>query len=198
MNRLRTAAAALATTGLILGLSACSSDNNPSTTPSATKAAPTAPAATDAPDWEAAYSPEQLAAYRKALARYTAYLDESEPVWAAGKATSQAKDLFRKYYIPWQAYFSQLEQFDQSGIKIARNAEILDSKATRIVLDRKGSSVTIEQCVDAQNIGATQNDKPLANAFNTPQLAETEFAEVNGSWYITQLPADPKDRPCGE
>jgi hypothetical protein len=196
LNSWRRATAAIAGVALAFSLASCSSDDDkPTPTPSTTQA--TTPATSAAPSWEDAYTPEQLAAYKEALARYTAYLNKSQPIWAAGKATPAAKKLFQEYYIPWQAYLRQLEQFEQSNIRIARNADVLDSQATRISLDGGEAVVTIRQCVDATGIGATQNDKPLANAYDTPQLTDVEMAQVDGRWYITQLPTEPKDRPCG-
>lgn len=196
MNRLG-GAVTFITTGLILVLGSCSSDEEPQPAPTSTQAAPETSATTPAPSWKDTYSTEELAAYQEALSRYTAYLNESESIWAAGRATPAAKKLFQKFYIPWQAYLNQIERFEQSGVRIARNAEVLDSQATRIKLSGKNASVTIQQCVDATKIGATQNDKPLANAFNTPQLTDVEMAQVDGRWYITQLPTVAKDRPCG-
>lgn len=187
---------AVSLAALSFALAGCSSDEQPSTTPSPAQTKPT-PTATASPAWSSAFSREELTAYRAALSRYTAYLNESESIWAAGEATPAAKNLLRKYYIPWQAYLGQLQRFERSHIRIARNAQILDSRAARIELNDKSATVSIQQCVDATSIGATQDGKPLANAFDTPQLVDIEMSKVGERWYITQPPTDPQDRPCG-
>ncbi|MBD8605359.1 hypothetical protein IFT73_00715 [Aeromicrobium sp. CFBP 8757] len=196
MNRLRTAAAALATIGIILGLSACSSDDKPSTTPRSTKAATTTPATTGAPDWEAAYSPAELEAYSEALARYTAYQAKVKPIWAAGKATPTAEALFKEYFIPWQYYFGQLEQYEASGIRLNFEMNVLDSKATRIKLGADGGSVSIRQCVDSTKSSGTQNDKPLPKATTTPQLLDVVVEQAGGRWLIAEISNSTEDRPC--
>ncbi|KAA1397745.1 hypothetical protein [Aeromicrobium ginsengisoli] len=179
---------------LIATLASCN-DSEPDPVPTATKSATTTPTSTKAA-WESKYNAKEIAAYKEALARYEAYLSESQPVWAAGRATPGAKKLFQKYYIPWTVYWRQLQQFDKSDIRIARNAKVLTSEPTRVKFGGDGATVTIEQCVDATNIGATQGDKPLKNAFDKPQLNEIIMSQVDGRWYLTQLPAAPKDRPC--
>jgi hypothetical protein len=180
---------------LSLALAGCSSDRNSAPKPVLSPPR-SAVAATASPAWSDAFSADELAAYKAALAQYTAYLNESESIWAAGEATPRAQALLRKYYIPWQAYWEQLKRFEQSHVRIARNANVLDSRATRVDLGGEDAAVTIQQCVDATSIGATQDGKPLANAFDTPQLVDIEMSLVDGRWYITQPPTDPKDRPC--
>lgn len=186
---------ALGLAALLLALAGCSSDSRPPVKASPTSPTPTQTASAS-PDWSREFDRDEMAAYEAALAQYSAYLKESEPIWAAGEATPRARMLLRKYYIPWQAYWQQLKRFEQSHIRIARNAPILNSRATRVGLDGQEAVVTIQQCVDATNIGATQDGKPLANAFHTPQLIDVEMSLVDGRWYITQPPTDPKDRPC--
>ncbi len=186
---------AVCTAALWLALAGCSSGERPALKPDPSP--PTsAVASTTSPAWSDAFSADELAAYKAALTKYTAYLNESESIWASGKATPRAQALFRKYYIPWQAYWEQLQRFEQSNVRIARNANVLDSRATRVELRSEDAAVTIQQCVDATRIGATQDGKPLANAFETPQLVDIEMSLVDGRWYITQPPTDPKDRPC--
>ncbi len=196
MNRRRTAAAALVTTGLLFSLAACTSDDNPAPTPSSTQAAPTTAATSAAPSWKDAYSPEELDAYEAALTRYTAYQAKVKPIWAAGKATPAAKALFKEYFIPWQYYFGQLEQYEASDIRLNFEMKVLDSKATRIKLGADGGSVSIRQCVDSTQSSGTQGNNPLPKASKTPQLIDIVVVQAEGRWLITEISNSTEDRPC--
>ena len=179
---------------LVATLAGCNG-SDPDPVPTPTKSATTTPTSTTAA-WEAKYSAEELDAYRAALAQWNSYKAEIQPYNAAGKATPAAKKVYQKYLVPWQFYFKRLQQYEKAGIKIARQGKVLESEATRIKLGKDGASVTIRECVDGTNVGATQNGKPLKNAFDAPQLSEVVVGEVGGRWLITNIPVTAKDRPC--
>ncbi len=196
MNRLRTVAAALATTGLILGLSACSSDDEPSETPSSTKAAATTPAANIAPDWEAAYTPEQLAAYRQALARLDAYERDSQPIFAEGKASPQAKKILQEYFFTYQYLWGSLQYLEKNNYKTTGAVKLLSSEATRAEVSKDGGSVTIRQCVDASDTETTQNGKVVPSAYAARHLREVVLSTPagGGEYLISQY--ENEDTPC--
>lgn len=196
MNRVRTAAAALATTGLILALSACSSDDKPSTTLSSTKAAPTTPAATSASDWEAAYTPEQLAAYREALARLDAYERDSQPIFAEGKASPMAKKILQEYFFTYQYLWSSLQYLEKNNYKTTGTVKVLSSEATRAEVSKDGASVTIRQCVDSSDAETTQNGKAVAPAYAARHFREVVLSTPagGGKYLISQY--ENKDTPC--
>jgi hypothetical protein len=146
--------------------------------------------------WKSNYSTEELDAYGEALARWTAYKSAIEPHNASGRATTAAKRVYQEFVIPWQVYYQRLQRNESVGVKIARQATVLASKATRIVLDPSGSSVTIEECVDASGIGATQNAEPVVSPFDQPQLSTVVMAEVDGKWLVSDTPNATEDRPC--
>jgi hypothetical protein len=146
--------------------------------------------------WESKFSDDELRAYREALIRWGDYKAAIQPFNAAGDATAAAKKVYQRYVIPWQVYFKRLERNAAAGIRIARPSKVLDSRATRIRLDSAGSSVTIRECVDSTDIGATQNGKPLANAFDSAQISDVILSQVNGDWLVSSIPKAAKDRPC--
>lgn len=163
----------------------------PSHSPSATTPA-TSPAA-----WESEFSDEQLEAYRQALARVSAYQAAVKPVWAAGKATPAAKRLFMEYFIPWQFYYDQLVQYEESGIRLEVKDAVLDSRASRVELGADGASVSIRQCIDQTESAGTQNGKTLPTSFDTPQLVDFVVSQADGRWLISTVSDPATDRPCG-
>lgn len=196
MNRLRTAAAALAMTGLIMGLSACSSDDKPTTTHTSTKAAPTAPGTTDAPDWEAAYSPEQLAVYREALARLDAYERDSQPIFADGKASRQAKKILQEYFFTYRYLWGSLRYLEDNNYKTTGAVKVLSSEATRAEVSKDGGSVTIRQCVDASDTETTHNGEVVAPAYAAQHLREVVLSTPAGGGKYLISEYENKDTPC--
>lgn len=196
LNSLRRAAVAAVVLTLAFALASCTSDDKPATKPSATQTSPTTAATTAAPSWKNSYSPKELAAYEAALARYTAYQAKVKPVWAAGKATPAAKALFKEYFIPWQYYFGQLEQYEASNIRLNFEMDVLNSEATRIKLGADGGSVSIRQCVDSTKSSGTQNNDPLPKATKTPQLIDIVVEQAEGRWLIAEISNSTEDRPC--
>lgn len=77
--------AALTLAGALAACSDAAKDPEPKATDSTTSAAPT-PTPTE-PTWQDAYTEKQLMGYEAALQRWESYLNRSEPIWAAGKAT---------------------------------------------------------------------------------------------------------------
>lgn len=179
---------------LIATLASCN-DSEPDPVPTPTKSASTTPTSTKAA-WESKYHAKEIAAYKEALARYQAYQREVRPIWAAGKATPSAKKLFQEYFIPWQFYYKQLEQYEATNIKLDLRYEVLDSRATRVKLGSDGGSVSIRQCVDQTKSSGTQDGKPLPKSADTPQLIDVVMDQVEGRWLISQISNSQKDRPC--
>jgi hypothetical protein len=176
--------------------SGCSRESGPDRKPSTPRTPSSSPAEQVTDSWESAFSSEQLDAYRQASARWDTYRRTIQPYNASGKANPAAKRVYQEFVIPWQVYFQRLASNASAGVKIARQARVLTSKATRIVLDDTGSSVTIEECLDGSDIGATQDGAPVANAFDLPQLSTVVMAEVNGRWMVSDIPVTTEDRPC--
>jgi len=179
---------------LLTTLASCkSSEPDPLPKPTKSTTAPSKPRTTS---WESKYNAKEVAAYKDALARYQAYQLEVRPIWAAGKATPSAKRLFQEYFIPWQFYYKQLEQYEATNIKLDLRYEVLDSRATRIKLGSDGGSVSIRQCVDQTKSSGTQDGKPLPKSAHTPQLIDVVMDQVEGRWLISQISNSQKDRPC--
>ena len=84
------------------------SSPSPSTVDSSS-ATPTPSSPTSDPDaWRSDFTSAQLDAYDAALARWDAYEARSEPIWAAGRATPAAEELFKEFFPTpiWNDYLS--------------------------------------------------------------------------------------------
>lgn len=162
-RRIAGAAAASATLALTLG--GCTArDDSPggdaSTTPSpsSTSLSPTPSAEPTQPTWMDDYTDKQLKAYNEALDAWSTYEQRSEPIWARGKATPAARQLFQKYFPSplWQDLFQKLEGYEQVDIKISGVPDVLWSRPSRVALEGGTASVQIVQCLDFSPVQLTQ------------------------------------------
>lgn len=183
---------------LVGGLAACSDDKKdpePKATDSTTSAEPTP----TEPAWEDKYSEKQLRAYEAALQRWESYLNRSEPIWAAGKATPQAEDLFKEYFPDpdWRSVFAQLKTYEQVDVTTKGQAEVFWSKAKDISKD--GLNVTLEQCVNYSAAVTTQRGEVVeGETWGTqPRIREIQLSKPEGyGWLIYSLKdATSKKRP---
>lgn len=181
----------LAALTLVGALSACSDatkDPEPKATDSTTSAAPTpTPTATA---WRDAYTEKQLTGYDAAVQRWESYLNRSEPVWAAGRATPRAEDLFKEYFPDpvWRVVYAQLKTYEEVEVKTEGQAEVYWSKA--IEISGTALSVTIEQCVNYSTGTATQGGKVIeAEKWATePRLRTIALSKPKGhGWLIYEL-----------
>lgn len=191
----------LAALTLAAGLTACSDDKDdpntsPTETPSSAEPTPTETA------WQDDYTAKQLKAYDAALQRWESYLQRSEPIWAAGKATPQAEDLFKEYFPDpaWRNQFEQLATYEEVEIKTTQQPEIYWSRAKRISKDLRG--VRIEQCVLYSSGSTTQRGKPIESAkwATVPRLRTIELSKPKGfDWLIygvTTAASKPRPERC--
>lgn len=201
----RNTAAALGATVLMLGAAACGGGDNPksdsspsptvSTSPSNASPSPTADA------WKKKYSASQLKAYQAALARWNEYEQRSEPIWARGKATEAAANLFKDYFPSpfWQGQYKRLASYEQVDVKIDGTPGIYWSRAKFI--SKNGGSVEINQCVDYTKVKGTQRGKPTQPISwqQKPQLRTISLSKPAGyDWLIYGIvdATGGKSRPC--
>lgn len=189
----RRTVAATAVLIFAFALTSCSNSDKSEAVPSTPKAAPTTPSPTS---WETAYTPEQLSAYREALARLTAYEQTSEPIWEAGVVTPAAENLFKKYFSIWQAPLDDLEFYEKNKLTRTGSLTVLTSEATRIDLSEEGGSLTIRQCTDPSNITISQAGKEVAPENNGPQYREITLDRVANVWSVFRIDESEGDRPC--
>lgn len=141
---------AVITIALAMTLTACG-DEDTSGIPTADTPAPSVtPSPT--PTWAEDLTDAEIAEYEKALARLAAYEQRSEPLWAAGKATSAAQEIFRDYWVNWSIPFYQLQQSEKVGVTTKGTPKVLWSRPTKIVAYKGGVQVTLEQCIDPTTI----------------------------------------------
>lgn len=181
----------LAALTLVGALSACSDatrDPEPKATDSTTSAAPTpTPTATA---WRDAYTENQLTGYDAALRRWESYLNRSEPIWAAGKATPQAEDLFKEYFPDpiWRTVNAQLKTYEEVEVKSEGQAQVYWSRATEI--SKNARNVTIEQCVNYSAGETSQRGEvvKVADWAKEPRLRVVELSRPKGyGWLIYRV-----------
>jgi hypothetical protein len=120
------------------------------------------PSVPSEPPWRSAYTADQLAAYDSALARFNEYEQRSEPLWAAGKATAAAEQVFKTYYASpaWRQVFDQLKTYEQVEVTRSGLPMVVWSRAKTVTGGVDAGSVTLLQCVDYTSTSATQYGKP--------------------------------------
>lgn len=204
----RTTATIAAAAALTIGIVGCGGDEPdpiPSTSPSAsTSASPSASPSVDQDAWKKKYTPKQIQAYEAALQRWEDFESRSEPIWAKGKATPAAEELFREY-LPspkWRIEFMKLETYEKAEVKTTGTPDVLWSRATFIA---KGStSVQIRQCIDYRAMTTTQHGeptKPIASR-QRPVLRELNLSKPEGyDWLIYGINEaangkELEDKPC--
>ena len=159
---------------------------NSSDTPQNPSAPPKSTTTTPPPAWESKYTAKELAVYREAVKRVEAYEAKSQPIYAAGKATKAAKELFQDNLLSWQSEWAQLQSYEKKRIKIARGPVALSTEAKSIkLLKGDAASVELTRCTDQTDLGGTMNSEPLANAYDEPVIQEVDvYRYSDGRWRI--------------
>lgn len=204
----RATATIAAAAALTMGLAGCGGDDPdpiPSTSPStSTSSSPSASPSADQDAWRSQYNAKQLAAYDAALLRWEDFESRSEPIWAKGKATPAAENLFKKY-LPspkWRIEFMKLETYEKAEVKISGTPDVHWSRASFIA--KGATSVQIRQCIDYRAMTTTQHGKPTKPVATRqrPVLRELNLSKPSGyDWLIyginesaTGKPLE--DKPC--
>lgn len=203
-----TAAARSPLTGSVTGvlvvlmsmvLASCSDDTEPAPIPDSTSSTsePTVVPTDDEPSWEDDYTDKQLATYEGALARWTEYETKSEAIYAAGKATAEAEELFKEYFPSpvWQSKFKELQGYERGKVRIEGVPTVLWSKALSVT----AGSAAIRQCVDFSPVTATQAGEPVERPEPKPQVREINLSMPKGyDWLIYQQATrfDGKPKRC--
>ena len=207
-KRRRIGAMTVAAIALTLAATACndSSSNEPDPLPPETSTptsseTPTSTPTKDPDAWRANYKPAQLKAYDAALQSWEEYETRSEPIWAKGKATPAAEQLFKEYFPHpiWIDYWERLKTYETAEVKTEGTPEVYWSKAKSIT--KSGSGVRIQQCVDYAAVVGTQNGKPVVRYpwMEKPQLRTIYLTQPDGyDWLIFGVVdiSEGKSRPC--
>ena len=159
---------------------------NSSDAPPRSSAPPKSTTTTPPPAWESNYTAGELAIYREAVQRVEAYEAKSQPIYAAGKATKAAKEIFQDNLLSWQSEWAQQQSYDKKRIKIARGPVALSTEAKSIkLLKDDAASVELTRCTDQTDLGGTMNSEPLANAYDEPVIQEVDvYRYSDGRWRI--------------
>lgn len=190
---------------IALGLSGCSDTPEADPAPEAIEATPTvssSPTPTADPDgWRAKYRSTELEAYDAALGRWKEYESRSEPIWAKGKATPTAQELFKEYWTAWAPMFIRLQDYEKNGLAVSGTAKVLTSKASLIDLSGQ-KRVVIKQCIDPAPITVTEHGEadapttqaPYTRTITLDRVATTNLFMISGVKDVTTLK---KVTPCG-
>lgn len=197
--RRRAALAAVATCAVAMTVTACGesqADPSPSTSPSA----PTSPAST--PAWESNYDETQLAWYDEALQTWQDYDRRTAGIWAAGKATSEAEELFEKYLVNPDKYYEQLRTLEASRITSKGTPKVLWTRAKSITsstdTDKHGTVVKIEQCEDLKPVTSYQDGEPVEpiTPRDRPVVQDISVMRVGKVWKISAYEVPQKAKEC--
>lgn len=188
--------AALGAVVFMLGAAACGG-GDPKSDPSPSPTVSTSPASSPSPTsdaWKAQYGPAQVKAYDAALARWNEYEQQSEPIWARGKATQAAASLFKEYFPSpaWQGEYRRLNSYEQSDVKVVGTPKVYWSKAKSVA--GNGLSVEILQCVDFSDVKVTQAGKPAKTSkwTTTPHLRALSLSKPKGYDWLVYSYGDPE------
>lgn len=196
----RAAVATVAILALASTATACGeSQADPSPTPNSS--APTS-ASSSPPAWESDYDETQLGWYDEALRTWQEYDQRTADIWAAGKATPEAKELFEKYLVAPDRYFQQLRTIEASKITSkgtpivhwTRAKSITSSKDT----DKHGTAVEIEQCEDLKNVRSYQDGEPVKSITprDHPVILDVSVMRVGETWRISAYEVPQKAKEC--
>ncbi len=175
-------------TACLLGIAlsiTMSSCNNDGVDPIPTGSTPTSVTPTR-PAWEAKYSQDEIDAFRAAEDSVEVFEARVGPIYAEGRATPAARELFQDNLISWQAVWARLQADEKRGIAVARQPKVLSSEPKSIELVKAGeAAVVIRRCTDQSDLGATLNGKPLQEAFDDPVIQEVDtYLAKDGRWRI--------------
>ena len=157
--------------------------------PNATPAsAPSSPSPT--------YDAEELAVYREAVRRVEDFEARNQPILAAGRATRQAKELYRETLRDWESSYAQLVANERDGIRIARAPVVLGTEATSIQsFQDDAATVVLARCTDQSHLGTTLAGEPLPAVHAEPVIQEVVVRRYeNRTWRIGEFTTT--DRPC--
>ena len=202
VRRLKAAGIAI---GMLVSLAGCLNDDEPETLPTETTS--TGPNTSDTPAppvWESKYTQKQLQAYEAALTRWETYEQRSEPIWAAGKATAAAGQLFKEFFLNPDAQDQTLQTYEHAAVKIEGTPSVYWSKASSISSDKdtgqRAATVDIQQCVDYRSMRTTQYGEPTkpVKERQRPVLRKIHMMRLATTWLISEINQAPgrKDRPC--
>lgn len=186
--------AGMAAISVFAALSSCAGDDPPPPSRETTAATPTP--TDDA--WRSGYTEEEQDFFDEALSRARSYEAKTQPIWAEGRVTDEARKLFEDNLITPATDIAQLESFEAQGIQIARRPEELSASPQTLKLyEESGGETTIKRCVDATDLGGTQNGEPLEQAATGAVLQTVLVIQYeDGTWrfgefHTTEEPCEP-------
>ncbi len=165
MKRTLIAATTLALTGTLAG---CGGNDEPKADPTqsptvSSSPTPTSDAGGPPTDWESNFTEAELAAGKKALARWHEWRQLSAEIYRNGVLTPGAKATLQEYDFWWQRDMVTLgETYEKGGLRREADVEALWSYVKSVRLNNGGKSgeVVIVECTDYEPLRYTRNGKP--------------------------------------
>lgn len=170
---------------MLVALSGCNDGGDPRGDPDPTPSVtPTSSTTPSDPPWMAKYSEPELEAYEAALLRWEQYEKRAAPIWEAGKATPEAKRLFRQFFYAWPTMYERLESYERSKVRIEGLPEVLWSRARRVQVADGTGAVTIDQCIDPTTVVVLQDGEPASGSLKDPFLRTIRLSRPTGHAYL--------------
>lgn len=143
--------------------------------------------------WRSDYSDDQLDAYDSALQRWETFEELEEPIGAEGRATPEAKKLFREFFssAKEKEMWAELKMLEDLEFRSTGVPDVLWSRATAI--SDGADSVTIEQCIDWSPTNPTQRGGPLPPVLERlkPVLRVIDIGKLGGKWLVYAIETTP-------
>lgn len=172
-------------------------DPSPSMSPSAPRSSTSTPLT-----WEANYDETQLGWYDEALQTWQDYDRRTAGIWAAGKATPEAKELFEKYLVNPDKFYEQLRTLEASKISSKGMPKVLWTRAKSVTsskdTDKHGTVVKIEQCEDLKPVTSFQDGEPVEpiTPRDHPVIQDISVMRVGKVWKISAYEVPQKAKEC--
>jgi hypothetical protein len=162
-------------TALLVACASCSQAGDPSSGEPSPRSVSTAGTPAAIPAYLQAYTDDERAAYRDAVADYQVFLIKDDMFLKEGRLTSRANSFYRRYSTNWVDQWAALSQLVNSGARVRGHTKELSVRPSSIHLYPNGTgSVTLRRCLDQSDIKVVQDGKPLAQ----PQLRHPHLYRV--------------------
>ena len=142
------------------------------------------------------FTSEEIEVYREAVQRVEDFEARNQAILAAGKATDEARQLYRDTLRAWQWSFAQLQAQQSQGIRIARAPVVLSTRATSIKsFQDNAAEIVLSRCTDQSDLGTTRNGEPVRPVHEEPVIQTVVVHRwENRTWRIGAITTT--NTPC--
>ncbi|MDT0201876.1 hypothetical protein [Nocardioides sp. AE5] len=156
-------------------------------------AAPTPTETVGPGPWQDDFAEAELDEYAAALARWEDYQEKAAPIYREGKATADSLALFEEFFMTPDAMQTALEGYEERGVKVVGEVQILWSRAGSVTSDERGTAVVVEQCINVARTSIVEGGRTIASPHRLPILRSISLASIEGAPYQVFSYAGPEN-----